>query len=330
MILNNQVINLDKRFQMKQMSFLGIVQTRKLRCERFLDEMNQIIPWDALMGLIEPYYKENQVGRKRKELMMMLKIYCLQQWYALSDPGAEEAIYDRNSFQKFLEIDLMQDSVPDETTILNFRHLLEEHSIQKKIFKAVGELLEEKRLIMKRGTIVDATILEAPSSTKNKEKKRDSEMSSTKKGNTWHFGMKAHIGVDSDSGLVHSFETTTARIHDKEVEELLYHGEEEARYGDKGYYDEKKRKEITAKGIYWGIADRGKRNHPLSKKQKKRNKKNSSIRSKVEFPFQVIKCQWRYTKVRYRGLFKNTCNLFMLFSLSNLYKVRRLLIMDVN
>ena len=162
----------------------------------------------------------------------MLKIYFLQQWYNLSDPGAEEAIYDRNSFQKFLDIDLLSDTVPDETTILNFRHLLEEHKLPKKFFSIVNTILEKQNLIMKKGTSVDATIIKAPSSTKNKDKKRDKEMSSTKKGNTWHFGMKAHIGIDSQSGVVHSLETTTASEHDRAKFKDLLHVEEQAIYGD--------------------------------------------------------------------------------------------------
>jgi IS5 family transposase len=313
----------QRGFCMKQLSFYALAHQKKLRCERFLEEMDHIVPWDLMMDMIQPYYEEQEIGRKRKDMKMMLKIYCLQQWYELSDPGAEEAIYDRNSFQRFLGIDLMQDAVPDETTILHFRHLLEKHGIQENIFAAVRDLLEKKRLIMKRGTIVDATILEAASSTKNQEKRRDPDMSSTKKGNEWHFGMKAHIGVDAESGLVHSLETTTARIHDKEVEELLYHGEEKARFGDKGYYDEKKKRALRQEGIYWGIADRGKRNHALSSSQKRKNRKISSIRSKVEFPFHVVKCLWGYTKVRYKGLYKNTCQLFMLFALANLYRIRK-------
>ena len=257
-------------------------------------------------------------------------MYFLQQWYGLSDPGVEEAVYDRISFQKFLDIDLLNETVPDETTILRFRHLLEEHNLQEKVFDLIKKILEERNLIMKSGTIVDATIIEAPSSTKNKRKKRDSEMSSTKKHGKWHFGMKAHIGVDVSNGLVHSLETTTAKVHDKNKEEMLYHGEEKARFGDKGYYDEKKKKELRKKGIFWGIADRGKRNHPLSSSQEKRNRKLSSVRSKVEFPFQVIKCQWGYKKVRYKGLSKNTGQLYILFALVNLFRMRKKLLPELH
>ncbi|MBI5875398.1 MAG: IS5 family transposase [Deltaproteobacteria bacterium] len=315
---------------MRQTSFLTLGQQKKLKCERFLDEMKTVVPWEQLTAIIAPYYKEPDTGRKKKELIIMLKIYFLQQWYGLSDPGMEEAIYDRNSFQKFLEIDLLSYAVPDETTILNFRHLLEEQRLQKKLFKAVNRHLENKNITIKNGTIVDATIIAAPSSTKNEDKKRDEEMSSTKKGNKWHFGMKAHIGVDSKIGIVHTLETTTAKVHDSVVMEELLHGEEEAVFGDKGYANDKEKKQARAKGVFWGILDKAKRNHALSSNQQKRNKKLSSIRAIVEHPFQVIKCQWKYTKVRYKGLLKNSLQLYTLFALYNLFKMRRNLLQMVS
>lgn len=256
----------------------------------------------------------------------MLKIHFLQQWYGLSDPGIEEAIYDRNSFQKFLEIDLLSYAVPDETTILNFRHLLEEHGLQKILFKAVKRHLEDKNMTIKNGTIVDATIVAASSSTKNNEKKRDPEMSSTKKGDKWHFGMKAHIGVDSKIGIVHTLETSTAKVHDSVVMEELLHGEEKAVFGDKGYANNEAKKQAREKGIFWGILDKARRNQALSSSQQKKNKKLSRVRAIVEHPFQVIKCQWKYTKVRYKGLLKNTLQLYTLFALYNLFKMRRNLI----
>ena len=305
-------------------SFLSLaLNKKKLKCERFLDEMDQVIPWYKLINKVEKHYKEKKTGRNRKETKLMLKIYFLQQWYNLSDPGAEEAIYDRNSFQKFLKIDLLSDSVPDETTILNFRHLLEENNIQEKFFKIMNKVLEKNNLIIKEGTIMDATIITAPTSTKNEDKKRDEEMSSTKKGNNWYFGMKAHIGVDHKSGIVHSIEATTAKIHDKEMQDDLLHGEEKAIFGDKGYYKEEDKREMREKEIFCGILDKAKRNHPLSNKQERRNKKLSSVRAKVEHPFQVIKCQWGYRKVRYKGLLKNTMQLNVLFGLANLYMNRK-------
>lgn len=254
---------------------------------------------------------------------MLLKIYFLQQWHNLSDPGAEEAIYDRNSFQKFLGIDLLSANVPDETTILNFRHFLETHNLQKDFFKIVHEILNKKGLILKEGTIVDATIIQAPSSTKNKDKKRDAEMSSTKKSNKWFFGMKAHIGVDTQSGLVHTLESTTASVHDMDKFDSLMHGNEKSKFGDKGYFKTENKQKARAEGIFFGVLDRAKKGQKLSMKQKKRNKQLSSVRSKVEHPFQILKCQWKYTKVRYRGLLKNTMQLYSLFALINLFKARK-------
>ncbi len=314
---------------MYQNSFLSLAQQKKLRCERFLEEMEKIIPWEKFCDAVQPFYTENETGRKRMELILMLKIYFLRQWYALSDPAAEEAIYDRNSFQKFLDMDLLSHRVPDETTILNFRHLLEENKLQERFFAAVKEQLEKKGLLMKEGTIVDATIIAAPSSTKNKEQKRDPEMSSTKKGNQWRFGMKAHIGVDAKSGLVHHIETTAAKTNDRVPFHDLLHGEEKALFGDKAYGKQEDKRTARANGILWAISDRGVPNHPLSSSQRKRNRKFSSVRAKVEHPFQVIKCQWGFAKVRYKGLFKNTMQLFALFFLANLFRVRKTLLATV-
>ena len=311
----------------KQNSFLSIAQNHKrLRCEKFLEEMEKVVPWNEFQNEIKPYYTEKETGRKRMDLVMMLKIYFLQQWYSLSDREAEEMIYDRNSFQKFLGIDLLSQIAPDDTTILNFRHLLEEHKLQKRFFAVVNEQLEEKGLLMREGTIVDATIIAAPSSTKNKEQKRDPEMSSTKKGNQWHFGMKAHIGVDAKSGLVHHLDTTAAKTNDRVPFKKLLHGKEKALFGDKAYGKQSDKREAREAGILWAVSDRGVPNHPLSSSQRKRNRKFSGVRAKVEHPFQIIKCQWGFVKVRYRGLFKNEMQLFALFSLANLFRVRKTLL----
>lgn len=315
---------------MFQNSFLAIAQNKKsLKCERFLQEMNRIIPWDVLMQMIEPYYVANELGRKKKTLLMMLRIYFLQLWYSLSDPGVEEAIYDRNSFQKFLGIDLLSEAIPDETTILNFRHLLEKHGLQEKFFNRINTMLEKKGLLVREGTIVDATLLTAPSSTKNESGKRDPEMSSTKKGNDWHFGMKAHIGVDSKKGIVHTVEVTTAKDHDRTKFKQLLHGEEKSLFGDKGYASDEDKREAREAGIAWCVMDKGKSKHPLSGKQKKRNHQYASVRAKVEHPFQVLKCQWGFVKVRYRGLAKNGAQLFAMFGLFNLFKVRKALLQGV-
>jgi IS5 family transposase len=313
--------------KMQHQSFMTIgYQKKTLRSEKFLREMDTIVPWDQFAAEIEPYYREKTTGRKRKDLLIMLKIYFLQQWNNLSDPAAEDAIRDRISFQKFLGIDLMSDEIPDETTILNFRHLLEEHNLQKRFFSIVEELLREKGLLLATGTIVDATILTAPSSTKNKEKKRDPEMSSSQKNGKWFFGMKAHIGVDMQSGLVHSFEATTAKVHDKKVMNKLLHGKEKAIGGDKAYQDDEDKKEARKQGVFWFVLDKGKSHHPLSSSQKKRNKKHSSVRSKVEFPFHTVKTLWRHAKVRYRGIRKNALQFSVLFALSNLYSARKKLL----
>jgi len=309
-----------------QQSFLALAQTKKLKCERFLQEMNAVIPWNQFLSTILTKYQYKSTGRTKTDALLLLKIYFLQQWYALSDPGVEEAIYDRNSFQKFLRIDLLAQTVPDETTILNFRHFLEKYSLTEKFFLTVNQLMEKKGLILKKGTVVDATIISSPSSTKNKSKSRDKEMSSTKKGSKWYFGMKAHIGVDANTGIIHSLSATTAKTSDKTMFKSCLHGEEKAKFGDKGYYDETLKKEARLSGIYWGILDKNKRNHPLSNKQHKQNHIKASIRAKVEFPFRVLKCQWHYTKTRYKGSMKNTVQLFAVFGLINLYSQRRALL----
>lgn len=311
----------------RQNSFLALVQQQKpLRKEKFMEEMEKVIPWEDFCKEIAPYYAEKTTGRKKMEMTMMLKIYFLQQWYNLSDPAAEEEIYDRNSFQKFLGIDLLSQKVPDETTILNFRHLLEKHKLQECFFEVVNKRLEVAGLLMKEGTIVDATIISAPPNTKNQKKERDLEMHQTKKGNQWYFGMKGHIGVDSYSGLVHHIQTTPANVSDNTIMEQLLHGEERALFGDKGYADRKVKRRARQGEFFYGILDRGTVRRKISSSQRKRNRKLSSIRSKVEHPFQVIKCQWLYTKVRYKGLFKNTMQLFSLFALVNLFRVRKTLL----
>lgn len=188
--------------------------------------METVVPWDTFLRKIFKYYEQKPVGRKKTEALFLLKIYFLQQWYNLSDPAAEEAVYDRNSFQKFLGIDLLTDTVPDETTILNFRHFLEKHELPQTFFAIVKTILKDKGLLMERGTIVDATIIKAPSSTKNKDRRRDTDMSSTQKNGQWHFGMKAHVGVDAEGGAVHSFTTSTAKVHDKDMFNSLCHGKE--------------------------------------------------------------------------------------------------------
>lgn len=315
---------------MEQMGLFALdrkLQGKVLRATRFLDSMDKVVPWGMLTQTIEPCYQgKGSTGRKAMPLERMLRIYFIQQWYGLSDPEAEDAICDRRSFQCFLKLDMATDTVPDETTILNFRHLLEKHGLQERFFELINEHLEEQGLQFKRGTIVDATLIAAPSSTKNQLKQRDPEMSSTKKNNQWHFGMKASIGVDTTSGLVHSVKTDTAKTHDSRLLEDCLHGGEEAILGDKGYADTERKKDCRKEGIYYGILDKANRGVSLSTSQKKRNSQLASVRAKVEHPFQVIKCQWKYRKVRYRGLAKNTAQLFALFGLHNLFRVRHKLV----
>jgi len=306
-----------------QSSFLSLAKTKTLRKEKFLSEMDRVIPWTHFLDAIHPHYYDNDVGRPACDLLLMLKIYFLQQWFDLSDPSVEDEIYDRTSFQQFLDIDLMKETVPDETTVCKFRHFLEEHTLQEQLLEIVNTLLEEKGFLMKKGTIVDATLIAAPTSTKNKDRKRDPEMSSTKKGGQWYFGMKGHIGVDVDSGVVHTVVGTTAKRHDRSQMETLLHGQEQALFGDKGYWSKVHKKQVRAQGLYWGISDHIDRHHHLSPSQKKRNRKLSSVRAKVEHPFRIIKDQWGHRKVRYRGIRKNTLQLHALFALANLYMLRK-------
>lgn len=319
---------------MSQLSFLSIgIGKKTLRCERFLSEMNEVIPWNDLCEIIRPYYSDGQRGRPPMDLELMLRIYFLQQWFNLSDPQAEESIYDRNSFQRFLGLDLLSDKVPDETTILNFRHLLERHDLCQEIFKCINGMLETKGLLLKEGTIVDATIIHAPRSTKNAEKKRDPEMSSTKKHNQFYFGMKAHIGTQSrGKPLVHSVSVSTAKEHDKRHMDRLLHGEEQVVCGDKGYIDKEDKRRSRQGGVSYLVMDKvtrgkkGEESKPLSIRKKKRNKKIASLRAKVEHVFQIIKCQWGYKKSRYRGLKKNEHQIITLLSLANVYMVRKCLL----
>ena len=209
--------------------------------EKFLQEMDQVIPWEELEQIIKPYYPKAGNGRQPMPLGRMLRIYFMQQWYGLSDPAMEDALYDIESMRRFAGIDLEVDVIPDETTILHFRHLLEKHQLTKKIFEKTQQYLAEKGLLLREGTIVDATIISAPSSTKNQDKTRDKEMKQTKKGNQWYFGMKAHVGTDTRKGLAHSVVVTDAAVHDSQVMDELLHGEEQAIYGDRAYTSEKKR-----------------------------------------------------------------------------------------
>ena len=309
---------------MKQTTFASLAWNAKgktTRRERFLAEMNAVIPWARLTALIEPHYPRAGDGRQPMPLERMLRIYFMQQWFNLSDPGAEEALYDSNSMRRFAGIELADDDVPDETTILRFRHLLEKHKLTEAIFAEVRTLLEERRLLLKSGTIVDATIIEAPTSTKNTDGKRDPEMGTTKKGGGWHFGMKAHVGTDK-RGIVHSLTATAAHVHDLTEMPKLLHGEEREVYGDQLYWSKAHRQSALERGIRYRINRR--RTHiPLSEYDRYLNRTRSRTRARGEHAFLVVKQLWGFTKVRYRGIAKNAARLFTAFALANLYLLRR-------
>ena len=310
----------------EQRTFASMAWAQKgkvTRRERFLAEMEAVIPWTKLITLIEPRYPKAGQGRQPLGLGKMLRIYFLQQWFNLSDPQAEDSIYDSESMRRFVGVDLADDVVPDETTILRFRHLLEEHGLTKGIFDAIKELLEEKRLLLRSGTIVDATIIAAPSSTKNATKTRDPEMKQTRKGNNWYFGMKLHIGADKH-GLVHTVTATNAAAADiTQLPELL-HGEEREVFGDQAYWKEADREAFEASGVRYRMNRRARsKDHPLSQRWKKINQARSRTRARGEHPFRVIKHLWGFAKTRYRGLMKNLARAQTMFALANLYQVRR-------
>ena len=296
---------------------------KKTRREKFLQEMDRVIPWKDLIPIIKRYYPKAGNGRQPMPLERMLRIYFMQQWYALSDPAMEDALYDIESMRRFAGIDLAADVVPDETTILHFRHLLEKHELTKKIFEKTQRYLTEKGLLLREGTIVDATIINASSSTKNRDNTRDKEMKQTKKGNQWYFGMKTHVGTDSTTGLAHSIVVTDAGVHDSQVMDELLHGDEKAVYGDRAYTSEKKRREYEDRGIKWCVSRKACRHYQLTPEDVEYNHRQSQVRAKGEHAFLVVKHLWHYTKVRYKGLFKNTAQVFSLFALANLYLARR-------
>lgn len=309
-----------------QQSFAGLAWSQKkkvTRRERFLAEMDAVIPWERLLGLIRPHYPKVGAGRPPLGLEKMLRIYFLQQWFNLSDPAAEEALYDSESMRRFVGLELGTDAVPDETTILRFRHLLERHQLTAAMFEAIRDLLTEKRLLLKAGTIVDATIIAAPSSTKNKTKSRDPEMKQTRKGANWHFGMKLHVGTDR-KGRVHHLTATPASAADLSQLPELLHGEERVLYGDQAYWKEADRQAFTARGVRYRINRRARGpQHPLSDRWRQINRARSRTRACGEHPFRVVKQLWGFTKVRYRGLAKNLARAYILFGLANLYAVRR-------
>jgi len=293
---------------------------RQTRRELFLARMEELIPWNRLEKKIARYYARagSNGGRPPYPLPTMLRVHCLQLFYNLSDPAMEDTLYEIESMRRFAGVKL--DRVPDETTILNFRHLLERHGLGRKLFNEINAHLKEQGLILREGTIVDATIISAPSSTKNKDGARDPEMHQTRKGQQWYFGMKMHIGVDDALGLIHSMETTPAHEADINQTGKLLHGEEKCVWGDAGYQGVEKREEHMARKVDWFVAMRpGKRaklpeSNPLAKAEKTK----ASVRAKVEHPFRYIKVMFGYGKVRYRGLDKNNNRLHVLAGFTNL------------
>jgi IS5 family transposase len=291
------------------------------RRERFLAEMDRVIPWGELVALIEPYYPKPGRGRPPLGVERMLRIYFLQQWFELSDPQAEDGIYDSESMRRFVGVTLGEDVVPDESSILRFRHLLEAHQLTERMFGLVHELLAARGLLLKAGTIVDATILAAPSSTKNGTQSRDPEMKQAKKGNAWFFGMKVHVGTDRQ-GLVHSLTTTHAAVADIDCLPELLHGEERALYGDRAYWSEALRQECAQHGIRYRVQRRTTHWRPLAPRWERINRSRSRVRARGEHAFHVVKRLWGFRKVRYRGLAKNTVRVYAVFALANLYLMR--------
>ena len=299
---------------------------KKTRKREFLEQMNEVVPWAALVERIAPYYPEGRTGRPPFSLATMLRVYFMQQWFTLSDPAMEEAFFDTPLYREFAQLPELS-RLPDESTILRFRHRLEKHKLTEQILAAVNDILTERGLLLKTGTVVDATLIAAPTSTKNKDKARDPEMHSSKKGNQWYFGMKAHIGVDAESGLVHTVRGTSGHVSDIAQANTLLHGEETLAFGDAGYQGVEKRADAK-EDVTWHIAMRPGKRRALDKENEadalidQAEKLKASVRAKVEHPFRIIKRQCGFVKVRYRGLKKNTAQLFTLFALSNLWMAR--------
>jgi IS5 family transposase len=300
---------------------------KRTRKDQFLEDMERIIPWRELCEVIEPFYpKQDGPGRPPIGLERMLRIHFLQHWFNLSDPAVEEALYDSQAMRRFVGIDLGREPAPDETTVCKFRHLLEEHDLGSSLFSQIACYLEENGLKVAKGTIVDATIIDAPSSTKNKKGARDPDMHQTKKGNQWYFGMKAHIGVDSRTKLIHSVAATAANVHDSQLLGDLLHGEETRVWGDSAYAGQGEALAEHAPQAKDFTHKKASRNRPLSDADKARNTTKSRVRAKVEHPFLILKRRFEFAKVRYRGLEKNANRLFVACGLVNLYMARKVLL----
>lgn len=311
---------------MKQMTLATVkgfeVHGRATRKAEFLARMERLVPWAELCGLIEPHYPKAGNGRPPVGLERMLRMYLIANWFNLADEACEDALYDVAAFRDFCRIDLGRERVPDSTTLLNFRHLLERHELGAAVFAKVGQLLQANGMKLSGGTIVDATLIAAPPSTKNEDQSRDPEMHQSKKGNQWYFGMKVHIGVDSASGLIHSASVTPGNVHDSHELANLLHGQETRLYGDSAYRGENQRqrlKELAPKAKDF-TNKRAYKNRPLTDADKQTNRRKSAVRSKVEHPFLGLKRLWGFTKVRYRGLAKNANRAFAMLAMLNIVK----------
>lgn len=301
--------------------------TKTTRRMRFLSEMDAVIPWERICRIVRRHYPAPAgAGRPPVGLKRMLRVYFLQHWYDLSDPGVEEALHDIPALRAFVGIDLDRERVPDETTVCKFRHLLERHRLGERIFKAVNSHLSRAGLKIGNGTIVDATIIHAPSSTKNLYGERDPEMHQTKKGNQYYFGMKAHVGADSKTGIVHSIAATAANVHDGHLLPDLLHGKETRVWGDSAYQGHRDLIVARAPNALDFTNRRGSSKRPLSEAQKSINRTKSRVRSRVEHPFNVVKRLWGFSKVRYRGIAKNLNRLYVAFGLANLFVTRNKLL----
>ena len=313
---------------MKQTSLAMDLSCRRTRKRVLLDEMEQVVPWAQLLALIEPHAPVAKTGRPPFALSAMLRIHFLQQWFGLSDMAMEEALFDVPMYRDFAGFEAMA-PLPDRVSILRFRHLLEEHRLAEQFLKTVNELLAAKGYLLKEGSAIDASLIAAPSSTKNSSGQRDPEMRQSKKGQQWHFGMKAHIGVDADSGLVHTVVGTAGHVHDVTQAGQLLHGQESEVFTDAGYQGVEKRPETQGLEVNWQVALRPGKRKALDKSSEvgrlvdQLETTKARIRAKVEHPFRVIKRQFGYMKVRYKGLMKNTQQLITLFTLSNLWMVRK-------
>ena len=313
---------------MKQQSLGVSHSSKRTRRREFLGDMERVVPWSDLVALVSPYMPEGRRGRPPFPVEAMLRIHFMQQWFNLSDPAMEDALHDVPLFRDFAGLGGWDDRLPDESTILRFRHALEKHKLAEQILKTVNELLTAKGLMLRSGTVVDATLIAAPSSTKNSSGERDPQMKQSKKGQQWYFGMKCHIGVDAESGLVHTVRGTAGSVNDVVEANGLLHGQETDAWGDAGYPGAHKRAD-AAPGVNWRVAMKpGKRramdkNTPLGQLAERIEKIKASVRAKVEHPFRVIKRQFGHVKVRYRGLAKNTAQLHTQFALANLWMAKR-------